>query len=47
MLLRLITVIQLSSAVIASQPARRKEILKGFGYRIGNALAAIRAQDDY
>ncbi|URJ51667.1 hypothetical protein [Paenibacillus polymyxa] len=34
------------SAVIASQPARRKEILKGLDIAIGDALAEIQAQED-
>lgn len=33
------------SAVIASQPARRKEILKGLDIAVGNALAEIQAQE--
>ncbi|MBO3286821.1 hypothetical protein MKY98_14700 [Paenibacillus sp. FSL M8-0228] len=32
------------SAVIASQPARRKEILIGLDIAVGNALAEIQAQ---
>ncbi|WP_338128162.1 hypothetical protein [Paenibacillus polymyxa] len=34
------------SAVIASQPARRKEILKGLDIAIGDALAGIQAQEE-
>ncbi|ODA09254.1 hypothetical protein [Paenibacillus polymyxa] len=34
------------SAVIASQPARRKEILKGLDIAIGDALAEIQAQEE-
>ncbi|MMZ54913.1 hypothetical protein D1872_167460 [compost metagenome] len=34
------------SAVIASQPARRKEILKGLDIAIGDALAEIHAQEE-
>ncbi|OAZ49082.1 hypothetical protein [Paenibacillus polymyxa] len=34
------------SAVIASQPARRKEILKGLDIAVGNALAEIQAQEE-
>ncbi|MGR6763220.1 hypothetical protein ACU1JV_15385 [Paenibacillus sp. T2-29] len=34
------------SAVIASQPVRRKEILKGLDIAVGNALAEIQAQED-
>ncbi|WP_342428560.1 hypothetical protein [Paenibacillus sp. FSL L8-0158] len=35
---------EIISAVIASQPARRKEILKGLDIAIGDALAEIQAQ---
>lgn len=34
------------SAVIASQPARRKEILKGLDIAIGDALAGIQAEEE-
>ncbi|MGQ3479309.1 hypothetical protein [Paenibacillus sp. TY11] len=34
------------SAVIASQPARRKEILIGLDIAVGNALAEIQAQEE-
>ncbi|MDQ0496383.1 hypothetical protein [Paenibacillus brasilensis] len=34
------------SAVIASQPARRKEILKGLDIAVGNALAEIQSQEE-
>ncbi|WP_319640854.1 hypothetical protein [Paenibacillus polymyxa] len=34
------------SAVITSQPARRKEILIGLDIAVGNALAEIQAQED-
>ncbi|WP_418026213.1 hypothetical protein [Paenibacillus sp. JJ1722] len=34
------------SAVIASQPARRKEILIGLDMAVGNALAEIQAQEE-
>lgn len=34
------------SAVIASQPARRKEILKGLDIAIGDALAGVQAQEE-
>ncbi|MBE0340899.1 hypothetical protein E4V51_06360 [Paenibacillus sp. 28ISP30-2] len=34
------------SAVIASQPARRKEILKGLDIAIGDALADIQTQEE-
>ncbi|MDN4079615.1 hypothetical protein QYF52_16860 [Paenibacillus polymyxa] len=45
MLFKLITVIQQSSAVIALQPARQKEILKILNMVVGNALAEINAQE--
>ncbi|WP_180361581.1 hypothetical protein [Paenibacillus polymyxa] len=45
MLFRLITVIQQSSAVIALQPARQKEIPIGLDITVGNALAEINAQE--
>ncbi|MCV9947791.1 hypothetical protein [Paenibacillus sp. BT-177] len=35
------------SAVIASQPARRKEILIGLDMAVGNALAEIQTQEEY
>ncbi|URJ63127.1 hypothetical protein [Paenibacillus polymyxa] len=41
----MITVIQQSSAVIALQPARQKEILKILNMVVGNALAEINAQE--
>ncbi|TKH42071.1 hypothetical protein C1I60_22505 [Paenibacillus terrae] len=34
------------SAVIASQPARRKEILEGLDIAVGNALAEIQSQEE-
>ncbi|MGW8444331.1 hypothetical protein ACWGXJ_25835 [Paenibacillus sp. S33] len=34
------------SAVIASQPARRKEILIGLDIAVANALAEIQAQEE-
>ncbi|MNW33498.1 hypothetical protein D3C74_104610 [compost metagenome] len=34
------------SAVIATQPARRKEIIKGLDIAIGDALAEIQAQEE-
>ncbi|MDG0053094.1 hypothetical protein MMB75_05325 [Paenibacillus sp. P2(2022)] len=34
------------SAVIASQPARRKEILIGLDMAVGNALAEMQAQEE-
>ncbi|MGW9531121.1 hypothetical protein ACWHAM_26125 [Paenibacillus terrae] len=34
------------SAVIASQPARRKEILTGLDIAVGNALAEIQSQEE-
>ncbi|MNW39798.1 hypothetical protein D3C74_168920 [compost metagenome] len=34
------------SAVIVSQPARRKEILKGLDIAVGNALAEIQVQEE-
>ncbi|MEK4456822.1 hypothetical protein [Paenibacillus sp. FSL R10-2748] len=34
------------SAVIASQPHKRKEILEGLDIAVGNALAEIQAQED-
>ncbi|WP_194843198.1 hypothetical protein [Paenibacillus polymyxa] len=41
----MITVIQQSSAVIALQPARQKEIPIGLDITVGNALAEINAQE--
>jgi hypothetical protein len=34
------------SAVIASQPARRKEILESLDLAVGNAIAEIQAQEE-
>ncbi|MCC3380678.1 hypothetical protein ACFQ5D_10640 [Paenibacillus farraposensis] len=37
---------QVISAVIASQPHKRKEILEGLDIAVGNALAEIQAQEE-
>ncbi|MEC0237173.1 hypothetical protein P4H71_22885 [Paenibacillus kribbensis] len=37
---------QVISAVIASQPHKRKEILEGLDLAVGNALAEIQAQEE-
>ncbi|MEC0235249.1 hypothetical protein P4H71_13050 [Paenibacillus kribbensis] len=37
---------QVISAVIASQPARRKEILNGLDLAVGNALIEIQSQEE-
>ncbi|MEC0233746.1 hypothetical protein P4H71_05165 [Paenibacillus kribbensis] len=37
---------QVISAVIASQPVRRKEILEGLDLAVGNALVEVKSQEE-